>query len=115
MEEKDYLNDRISHDLANEPGFAETWAPFAIMGDLVRERVRLGLTQADVARQMGVSQPIVARMENNPPGVAFARILAYAKAVNASLAVHHDDSAVPAARQRRLKLPSVAKTPRTTA
>ncbi|MGV3615081.1 MAG: helix-turn-helix domain-containing protein [Fimbriimonas sp.] len=83
----DYLQERIAHDVANDPGFAEVWAPCALMIKLVDERIRLGLTQAEMASRMGVTQAAVARMENNPPGVSFARILAYTHALGADLAV----------------------------
>jgi transcriptional regulator with XRE-family HTH domain len=52
-------------------------------GDLIRRtREAKGLTQAQVAEQLGVSQPAVSRMENAPPGdltvaeiVALCRVL----------------------------------------
>ena len=83
----DYLQERIAHNVKEDPGFAEAWAPFAIMGQLVDERLRLGLSQTDVARRMGIGQPAVARMENVPDGVAFARILAYAAAIGAGVRI----------------------------
>lgn len=80
-EEKDYLQERIAHDVEHDPGFAEAWAPYALMGRLVGERNRLGLSQRDLATRMGVSHPAVARMENHPGGVSLSRLLAYAQAV----------------------------------
>lgn len=84
-EEKDYLQERIAHDVEHEPGFAEVWAPYALMGGLIRERNRLGLTQREVALRMGLSQPAIARMENAPEGVALSRILAYAKVLGVEI------------------------------
>ena len=80
-EERDYLQDRIAHDVEHEPGFAEAWAPYALMGRLVGERNRLGLTQRDLAARIGVAHSAVARMENHPGGVSLARLLAYAQTV----------------------------------
>ena len=36
---------------------------YAIIGQIIAARVRAGMTQADVARAMGVSQPAVAKVE----------------------------------------------------
>ena len=84
-EEPDYVDELIRLSIENEPGFADAWAPYAHVGRLIDERRRLGLSQREVAERMGVGQPVVARMENNPEGVAFARILAYARALGVEL------------------------------
>ena len=85
--EPDYLDELIRDGIDNDPGFAEGWAPYAMVGQLVGERTRLGLSQRAVAERMGVAQPVIARLENNPEGVALARILAYAKAIGAEIVV----------------------------
>ena len=68
-----------------------------LLGELLKERIRLGLTRDDVATRMGVGQPAVARMENNPPAVSFSRILGYAPSIGASLTVQpsHVEPVVP--------------------
>ncbi len=38
---------------------------FAALRELLSARQRAGLTQADLAKRMGVSQPVVARIEGN--------------------------------------------------
>lgn len=86
-EEADGLKTVIQASIESDPGFADIWSPYAYMITLSDERVRLGLSQCDVAQRMGVSQPIVARMEANPSGVSFARVLSYARAIGAGFVV----------------------------
>ena len=86
-DQPDGLEALIQESIENDPGFADVWSPYAYMISLSDERVRLGLSQHEVAQRMGVSQPIVARMEANPSGVAFARILSYARAIGAEIVV----------------------------
>ena len=38
---------------------------FAALGELLKARKEAGLTQADVAQRMGVSQPVLARIESS--------------------------------------------------
>ncbi len=80
-----YLDHLIQDATETRPGFAELWEPNAHMLKLSEERSRLGLSQAEVAFRMGVGRTAVVRMENDPSGVAFARILAYARALGVEL------------------------------
>lgn len=75
----------IQDSLDNDPGFADVWTPLALLSKLIDERIRLGLSQADVATRMGVARSAVAKLENDPDGVAFARILSYARALGVEL------------------------------
>lgn len=83
--EPDYLDEMIRVSIEDDPGFASIWAPYAQMLALSDERVRLGLSQQDVADRMGVNRAAVSRMETNPGRVAFERILRYAHAIGAEL------------------------------
>lgn len=82
----DYL-DRLTNDAEARPGFVEAWEPYRVMGALVDERLRQGLTQRDVAEAIGATQATVARMENDPSRVAFGRILRYAKFLQSPIQV----------------------------
>ncbi len=82
---EDGLGLLIQDSLENDPGFADIWAPLALLSTLIDERIRLGLSQAEVANRMGVARSAVAKLENDPDGVAFARILAYARALGVKL------------------------------
>jgi DNA-binding XRE family transcriptional regulator len=70
----------IQDSLDNDPGFADVWAPLALLSQLIDERIRLGLSQGEVAERMGLARSAVAKLERDPDGVAFSRILAYARA-----------------------------------
>jgi len=82
----DYL-DRLTDDAKVQPGFDEAWEPYRVMGALVDERIRQGLTQREVAAAIGATQASVARMENDPSGVSFGRILRYAKFLQSPIEV----------------------------
>ncbi len=55
-----------------------------ITAELALRRKQMGLTQQQVADRMGVARPRVAEIERRPDGIAFARILDYARALGAS-------------------------------
>lgn len=56
-EGNDHLDHLIGDAIATQPGFADLWAPYALMLDLSAERVRLGLSQQEVAERMGHRTP----------------------------------------------------------
>lgn len=109
-EEPDYLAHLIQVSIDERPGFAEIWAPYAHMIRLADERVRLGLSQQDVAERMGVNRAAVSRMETNPENVVFSRILRYAHALGADLVLKPSKAAPKkAAEGRGRKVGSGAK------
>jgi DNA-binding XRE family transcriptional regulator len=91
----------IQDSLDNDPGFADVWAPLALLSKLIDERIRLGLSQADVAKRMGVARSAVAKLENNPDGVAFSRILSYAHSIGVQLVPKTSKTKPKAARAGR--------------
>lgn len=95
-DEPDYLQDRIAHDLANTPGFAETWEPMALALELARTRKSKGLSQQAVADAMHISRARIAELERDPSRVSFGRIAAYSKMLGMRLeAVHIPDTGLP--------------------
>ena len=86
-ERRDGLAILIQDSLDNDPGFEDVWAPLALLSKLIDERRRLGLSQAEVAAKMGVARSAVAKLENDPSGVAFARIMAYSRALGTEIEV----------------------------
>lgn len=78
-----------------DPAFAEAYHAladeYAALGELLRARQRAGMTQADVAKRMGVAQAAVARMESSAGSRKHAPSLAtlrrYADAVGCTLTI----------------------------
>jgi predicted transcriptional regulator len=52
-----------------------------VIGELVQERTRLGLSQTEVAARMGTSQSAVARLESGSADVRLSTLQRYAAAV----------------------------------
>ena len=75
----------IQNALDTRPDFADVWAPISLVDKMERERIRLGLSQAQVAERMGVDRTAVAKLENDPTSVGFGRIMAYARAIGVEL------------------------------
>lgn len=71
-------------ELMRKPAFREAWdaleAEFDLAQALITARMEAGLTQADVADKMGVSQPAVARLESGR-NVSVRSLRRYAAAV----------------------------------
>jgi predicted transcriptional regulator len=67
------------------PGFKEIAARRSLADDLVSRRVKLGLTQTEVAARMGTSQSAVARFEAGGSDVRLSTIERYAEAIGCSL------------------------------
>jgi ribosome-binding protein aMBF1 (putative translation factor) len=60
---------------------------FEIAAELVRARVRAGLSQAELAARMGTSQSAVARLESGQTLPSTKTLLRYAKATGSKLHV----------------------------
>jgi predicted transcriptional regulator len=68
------------------PGFAEIAdRRLRMIDDLVQVRLRLGLSQTDVAARMGTSQSAVARIESGDADVRLSTLERYAAAVGRRL------------------------------
>ena len=53
---------------------------FAIARELIRARIRAGLTQAQVAKRMGTTQSVVARLESGATKPSLRTLERYARA-----------------------------------
>ena len=69
------------------PGFKEMSAARrqALADDLVAKRVKLGLTQTEVAARMGTSQSAVARIESGDADVRLSTLERYAVALGRTI------------------------------
>jgi ribosome-binding protein aMBF1 (putative translation factor) len=54
---------------------------YAVVGEMVEARHKAGLTQADLARRMGTSQSVIARLENARHMPTFDMVARYAAAI----------------------------------
>lgn len=72
-------------ELLKKPGFRAEYdaleQEFSIAKALIEARSAAGMTQVDVAQRMGVSQPVVARMESGR-NVSVKSLRRYARAIN---------------------------------
>ncbi len=80
---------------ASDPAFQQAYDAledeFAALAELLKARKEAGLTQADVAQRMGVSQPVLARLESSFGSLSHAPSLStlrrYAKACGKRLII----------------------------
>jgi transcriptional regulator with XRE-family HTH domain len=62
------LDDFVAEQLATDPEFREVYererARYELRNALIKARVDAGLTQKELAERLGVSQPVIARLES---------------------------------------------------
>jgi ribosome-binding protein aMBF1 (putative translation factor) len=61
---------------------------FAVVGEMVDARLAAGLTQADIAVRMGISQSVVARLESARHMPTFDMVTRYAGAIGRRIDIH---------------------------
>ncbi|MBM3586175.1 MAG: helix-turn-helix transcriptional regulator [Alphaproteobacteria bacterium] len=75
---------KLYRELLRNPAFRREYdaleEEFRLAAELIEARSRAGLSQGDVARRMGTSQPAVARLESGRHRPTTRSIEAYAKA-----------------------------------
>ncbi len=82
---KRYIEERKRRDAEFAEGFDLGYTDFKI-GVLLRQaREAAGLTQEQVARQLGTQKSAISRMENHAEDVRLSTLRAYAQAVGANL------------------------------
>jgi len=86
--------------MQNDPDYAREYdaleEEFAFVKKMILARKRAGLSQADVARRMGISQPRVAKIESGS-NISLDILRRYAKATNSALVI---DFALPPKERR---------------
>ena len=83
----DYINKRKSRDLVFADGFETGYGEFKI-GVLLRQaRESAGLTQEQVAIQLGTQKSVISRIENHAENVTLTTLKQYAKAVGRSVQI----------------------------
>ncbi len=76
----------IQASIDEDPSFAMEWERLQAVGRLIDCRVKRDLTQADVAKIMGVSRPRISEFEAGH-NVGSSFLFAYAAAVGATLTI----------------------------
>ena len=76
----DYHNEKMRSDLEYKAAYDALESEFSIADALIRARVEAGLTQAEVAVRLGVTQPAVARMESGR-NISLKSVARYAGAI----------------------------------
>jgi len=76
-------------ELLNDPKYKKAYAEleeeFLIAKALIQARTRANLTQKEVAKRMGTTQSVVARMESGKPLPSLKSVVRYAAAVNSRI------------------------------
>ena len=67
--------------------FVELEDEFALAGQLIEARKKAHLTQEEVAKRMGTTQSVVARLESGHPLPSLRSLKRYAQAVNGKLEI----------------------------
>ena len=76
----DYHKEKIRGDSKYKAAYDALESEFSIADALIRARVDAGLTQAEVAARLGVTQPAVARMESGR-NISLKSVARYAGAI----------------------------------
>ena len=84
---QEYISKRKARDPEFAEGFEAGYSEFRIGVILRQARQAAGLTQEQVARQLGTHKSAISRMENHADDVRLSTLRAYAQAVGATLQI----------------------------
>lgn len=84
---QEYVTKRTVHDPEFAEGFETGYSDFRIGVILRQARQAAGLTQEQVARQLGTHKSAISRIENHAEDVRLSTLRAYAQAVGATLQI----------------------------
>jgi len=73
------LKKKMLTDPAVRKAYNELSPEYAIARELIKARARAGLTQSDVAKRMGTSQSVIARMESGATLPSMNSLIRFAK------------------------------------
>lgn len=73
------LKKKMLTDPAVQKAYDELAPEYAIARELIKARARAGLTQSDVAKRMGTTQSVIARMESGSALPSMNSLVRYAK------------------------------------
>lgn len=87
-EEMSWIDELIEERCRREPSFRAALDAEELRIQLIQMRQKSGLTQKEVAKRLGVSQPRVAEIEQLRNDPQISSIVKYARAIGAELKVH---------------------------
>jgi DNA-binding XRE family transcriptional regulator len=83
--------DEITKEWKKDPVFRQEYdklkPEFELARELIRARVRAHLTQAEVAKRMGTTQSVVARIESGRNSITLKTLGKYAEATGSHLSI----------------------------
>lgn len=79
MKKLESLKKKMLADPAVRKAYDELVPEFEIARELIKARSRAGLTQSDVAKRMGTTQSVIARMESGSTLPSMSSLVRYAK------------------------------------
>lgn len=78
---------------AEYEALTEETEEFALVEELIRARARAGLTQEEIARRMGTTQSVVARLESGKSMPSTRTLKKYAEATGSRLVIRLEPAA----------------------
>lgn len=82
----EYVNDRLK-----DPEFAQAWmdteCAYQVARQIIRLRLENKLTQEEVARKMGTTQSVIARIEQGGQNISLRTLQKLGKALNADIRI----------------------------
>jgi DNA-binding XRE family transcriptional regulator len=82
------ITDQWKKDPEYKKEYESLKAEFALARELIHARARAHLTQAEVAKRMGTTQSVVARLESGTKSMNLRTLEKYAEATGSHLRVH---------------------------
>ena len=79
MKKFEILKKKMLADPEVRKAYDELVPEYAIARELIKARARAGLTQSDVAKRMGTTQSVIARMESGSKLPSMNSLVRYAK------------------------------------
>lgn len=93
MTEWPTLRDRLLADPAVRAEYEALADEFALVEELIKARAHSGLTQEEIARRMGTTQSVVARLESGRSMPSTRTLKKYAEATGTRLVIRFEPAA----------------------
>jgi DNA-binding XRE family transcriptional regulator len=99
------VTEHIQHELDSDPAFRKEWerlqANEEVAWSVIRLRMKLGISQEELARRIGVSPPTISRLESGRHSPNFATLRKIADAVGHKVVVTFTETGPKTSRRER--------------